>query len=247
MVYLFLNHQKADKMNIENSIAIVTGGNSGLGKATAETLIKKGATVIITGRDKEKTAKVAQEIGAVPFDCDVTKDKEIDALYAFVEKQYKRLDILINNAGIGIKKPLVELTRADLENVYQVNVFGAAMVAQGAAKIFKKQQSGNLVNIASTASLKGYPTGSIYASSKFALRGMTQCWQGELRRDNIRVIQINPSEVPTAFGDEENRTERALEDGKLTPQEIADTIISTLELDARGYIPEVAVHATNPF
>lgn len=234
-------------MELKNSIAIVTGGNSGLGKATAETLIQKGATVIITGRDKAKTAKVAQEIGAVPFDCDVTKDAEIDALYAFVEKEYGRLDILINNAGIGIKKPLVELTRADLENVYQVNVFGAAMVAQGAAKIFKKQQSGNLVNIASTASLKGYPTGSIYASSKFALRGMTQCWQGELRRDNIRVIQINPSEVPTAFGDEENRTERPLEENKLTPQEIADTIISTLELDARGYIPEVAVHATNPF
>ncbi len=234
-------------MEIKNSIAIVTGGNSGLGKATAKTLIQKGSTVIITGRDKAKTAKVAQEIGAVPFDCDVTKDAEIDALYAFVEKEYGRLDILINNAGIGIKKPLVELTRADLEKVYQVNVFGAAMVAQGAAKIFKKQQSGNLVNIASTASLKGYPTGSIYASSKFALRGMTQCWQGELRRDNIRVIQINPSEVPTAFGDEENRTERPLEKNKLTPQEIADTIISTLELDARGYIPEVGVHATNPF
>ena len=234
-------------MEIKNSIAIVTGGNSGLGKATAETLIKKGATVIITGRDKTKTAKVAKEIGAVPFDCDVTKDAEIDALYAFVEKEYGKLDILINNAGIGIKKPLVELTREDLELVYQVNVFGAAMVAQGAAKIFKKQQSGNIVNIASTSALKGSPNGTIYSSSKFALRGMTQCWQGELRRDNIRVIQINPSEVPTAFGDEENRTERQLEDGKLTPQEIADIILSTLELNSRGFIPEVAVHATNPF
>lgn len=234
-------------MEVKNSIAIVTGGNSGLGKATAETLIKKGATVIITGRDKDKTAKIANEIGAVPFDCDVTKDEEIDALYSFVESEYGQLDILINNAGIGIKKTLVDLTREELEKVYQVNVFGAAMVAQGAAKLFKKQQSGNLVNIASTASLKGYPTGSIYASSKFALRGMTQCWQGELRRDNVRVIQINPSEVPTAFGDEESRVERPLEDNKLTPQEIADTIISTLELDSRGYIPEVAVHATNPF
>lgn len=234
-------------MEIKNSIAIVTGGNSGLGKATAETLIQKGATVIITGRDKVKTATVAKEIGAVPFDCDVTQDEEIDALYAFIEKEYNRLDILINNAGIGIKKPLVEITREELEKVYQVNVFGAAMVAQGAAKIFKKQQTGNLVNIASTASLKGYPTGSIYASSKFALRGMTQCWQGELRKDNIRVIQINPSEVPTAFGDEENRKERPIEENKLTPQEIADTIISTLEMDSRGYIPEVAVHATNPF
>src|SRR5690554_7123255 len=72
------------------------------------------------------------------------------------------------------------------------------MVAQGASKLFVKQNYGNIINIASTASLKGYPTGSIYASSKFALRGMTQCWQGELRKNNIRVIQVNPSEVPTA-------------------------------------------------
>jgi 3-oxoacyl-[acyl-carrier protein] reductase len=121
------------------------------------------------------------------------------------------------------------------------------MVAKGALPFFLKQQSGNIVNIASTASLKGFPGGSIYASSKFALRGLTQCWQGELRKDNIRVIQVSPSEVPTAFGDEENREEKPLEKNKLAPEDIAHTIVSALEMENRGYIPEVTVHATNPF
>lgn len=234
-------------MDLKDKIALVTGGNSGLGKATAKLLIQEGAVVIITGRDHNKTQEVAEEIGSIPFKCDVTNDNEINALYTFISEEYGKLDILINNAGIGKRRELTELTREDMKEIYEVNVFGAAMVAQGAAKIFKKQQSGDIVNIASTASLKGYPTGSIYCSSKFALRGMTQCWQGELRRDNIRVIQVNPSEVPTAFGDEENREERPLEDNKLRPLEIAHTIVSTLKMDNRGYIPEVTVHATNPF
>lgn len=234
-------------MTIKNSIALVTGGNSGLGKATAHLLIQKGAKVIITGRDQDKTEQVATAIGAIPFHCDVTSDEQIDALYAFIDKEFGRLDILINNAGIGVRTPLGKITREDMRKTYEINVFGATMVAQGALPFFIKQQGGNIVNIASTASLKGYPTGSIYASSKFALRGLTQCWQAELRKDNIRVIQVNPSEVPTAFGNEETREERPLAENKLTPEEIAHTILSTLEMDNRGYIPEVTVHATNPF
>lgn len=234
-------------MELKDKIILITGGNSGLGKATAKHLIKEGSVVIITGRDHAKTERVAQNIGAVPFKCDVTNDDEITALFNFIQDEYGKLDVLVNNAGIGKRRELTELTREDLKEIYEVNVFGAAMVAQGAAKIFKKQQRGDIINIASTASLKGYPTGSIYCSSKFALRGMTQCWQGELRRDNVRVIQVNPSEVPTAFGDEENREERPLEENKLRPDEIAHTIICTLKMDDRGYIPEVTVHATNPF
>lgn len=234
-------------MELKNTIALVTGGNSGLGKATAVALINQGCQVIITGRDHSKTKRVADEIGATPFDCDVTRDEDIDQMYDFIRNEFGRLDILINNAGIGKRAELTELSREDLKEIYEVNVFGATMVAKGAAQLFKEQQSGNIVNVASTASLKGYATGSIYCSSKFALRGLTQCWQAELRRDNIRVIQVNPSEVPTAFGDEANREERPLEDNKLRPEEIAHTIVCALKMDSRGYIPEVSVHATNPF
>ncbi|MDX1652507.1 MAG: SDR family oxidoreductase [Brumimicrobium sp.] len=234
-------------MNLKNKIVLITGGNSGLGKATAELMIEKGAKVIITGRDYEKSKEVAKNIGALPYACDVTDDEQIDDLYKFIMEEFGRLDILINNAGIGGHYPLTEISREEMKRTYEVNVFGATMVARGAALIFKEQQNGNIVNVASTASLKGYANGSIYSSSKFALRGLTQCWQAELRKHNVRVIQINPSEVPTAFGNEETRKEKPLEENKLSPREIAHTIVSSLEMDNRGYIPEVTVHATNPF
>ncbi|MCB0476907.1 MAG: SDR family oxidoreductase [Crocinitomicaceae bacterium] len=233
-------------MKLADAVILITGGNSGLGKSMAENLIKKGSQVIITGRDAAKTEKVAHDLGCDFFHADVANDSDIEKTYAYVLNKYDKLDVLINNAGIGGWSPIETLTREQMRKVYEVNVFGAAMMAAGATKIFKKQNYGNIVNIASTASLKGYKNGTIYSSSKFALRSMSQCWQAELRPYNVRVIQINPSEVPTAFGSE-SRDERPLEENKLSPQEIAHAVVSALEMDDRGFIPEVTVHATNPF
>lgn len=233
-------------MNLIDKVFIITGGSSGLGKAFAHELKINFADVVITGRDKDKLKKVAEELGCSYFHADVTKDEDIDALIDFTLKKYNRLDGLINNAGIGGWSPIEELTREKMREVYEVNVFGAAIMGAKVAEIFKNQKFGTIVNIASTASLKGYKNGSIYASSKFALRGLTQCWQAELRPFNIRVIQINPSEVPTAFG-ASDRVERELEENKLSPKEIADVLISSLKMDERGFVPEVSVFATNPF
>ncbi len=231
---------------MKDNIYIVTGGSSGLGKAMAEALIRNEAKVVITGRDKEKLAVVAKEIGAEPFHADAKNDNEIEALYDHVQQKYGKLDGLINNAGIGDWALIDEMDREKMRNVFEVNVFGASMMAAHAAKMFKKQNYGDIVNIASTASQKGFKNGSIYAASKFALRGLSQCWQAELRPHNVRVMQINPSEVPTAFS-QENREERALEPNKLTPVEIADAMVGALKMDRRGFIPELSVFATNPF
>ena len=108
------------------------------------------------------------------------------------------------------------------------------------------QQHGTIINIGSSAATSGFPSGSVYSSSKFALRGLTECWRHELRRDNIRVILVNPSEVTTAFNDK-NRTEREVQDNKLRPSEISHVIISAIQMDDRGFIPELNVWATNPF
>lgn len=233
-------------MELKDKVYIVTGGSSGLGKAMAEALINEGAKVVITGRDENKLNEVANAISAIPFHADVVKDEEIEALYKFVDEKFDKLDGVINNAGIAGWSEVDALKREDLQKVFDVNVFGAAIVAAHAAKRFKKQNYGDIVNIASTASQKGFKMGSIYAASKFALRGMSQSWQAELRPFNVRVIQINPSEVPTAFN-VENRSERTQEPNKLSPKEIADVAIASLKMDSRGFIPEVSVFATNPF
>jgi len=233
-------------MNLKDKTYIVTGGSSGLGKAMAVSLKNEGAKVVITGRDQSKLDTVASEIGVQGFHADVNNDADIEALYGWVKDNFGKLDGLINNAGIGDWAELDQMSREKMKNVFETNVFGATMMASHAARIFKDQKYGDIVNIASTASLKGYKMGSIYAASKFALRGLSQCWQAELRPYNVRVIQINPSEVPTAFA-KVDRVEKPLEDNKLTPKEIADTMVAALIMDRRGFIPEVSVFATNPF
>ena len=234
-------------MKIENSSFLLTGGSAGIGKATAKKLIEYGGKVAITGRDKGKLMSVAEEMGAFPIHADVSKPDDIEMTFNTFNKEFDKLDCLINNAGIGgMRAELTDLEWDTFVKIYSVNVFGAAMMAKKAALIFKKQNYGNIVNIASTAAVKGYPTGTVYSSSKFALRGMTECWRTELRKYNVRVILINPSEVVTAFGDP-NRIERKEVSKKLRSEEIAHTIVSTLEMDDRGFIPEVTIWATNPF
>lgn len=234
-------------MIIKDSTFLVTGGSAGIGKATAKLLVEKGGKVAITGRDKSKLEKVAKEIGAFPIHADVAVESDVHKTYELFLKQFGKLDCLINNAGIGDAwNEITELDMKSFHRVYDVNVFGAALMASEAAKLFKKQISGNIINIASTAGTKGFANGTVYASSKFALRGMTQCWQAELRKYNVRVILVNPSEVTTAFG-YNDRNEKPEVKNKLRPLEIAHTIVSTLEMDDRGFIPEVTVWATNPF
>lgn len=233
-------------MKLDNANILITGGTLGIGHATAELLLKHGANVAITGRDEKRTHKAARALGAFPITADVADPGDVRHTFSTFMNEFGKLDVLINNAGIGLNKPLDELTMEDFEKIYRVNVFGAAMMAAAAAKIFKKQHYGNIINIGSTAATKGYEGGSVYASSKAALRSMTQSWQAELRRYNVRVMLINPSEVTTAFG-KEDREERPSEQNKLRGNEIAWAIKSALEMDKRGFIPELAVWATNPF
>ena len=233
-------------MKIEGSRILVTGGSSGIGKETARMLVDKGAKVLITGRDETKTREVAKEIGAMALAADISTEEGIDQTFEAVEKQLGGLDVLINNAGIGRFGELTEITLKDFEDVFSTNVYGAALAAQKAARIFKEQKRGNIINIASSAGVKGFSHGTVYAASKFALRGMTECWRAELRPYNVRVILVNPSEVTTAFN-QPGRKEREEVPNKLRPTEIAHSIVSALEMDDRGFITELSVWATNPF
>jgi len=232
-------------MNLNGSRILITGGSSGIGKAAAQLLVEAGAKVAITGRDETKLNKVASEIGAIPVHFDVSDYSNIASNTKKVTDALGGIDVLVNNAGIGEFATLEDLKIEHFEKVYSTNVFGLTLLTQEVVKHFKAQNKGHIINIASTASLRGFAHGSVYASSKFALRGLTECWRAELRKNNIRVILVNPSLVTTAFNQAE-RLEREAQDDKLRPEEIAHTIKATLEMDDRGFIPEVTVWATNP-
>ncbi len=225
---------------------LITGGSSGIGKATAKELIIKGATVCITGRDKKKLMKVASNISAKSIHFDVSDYNIIESKILEVKNMMNGIDVLVNNAGIGEFSKIEDIDINQFQNVFSTNVFGLTMVTQNVVKIFREQQSGTIINIGSTAALNGFASGSVYSSSKFALRGLTSCWKQELRRDNIQVTLINPSEVTTAFNNK-SRVERSEEKNKLRPRDVAHAIVSAIAMDNRGFIPELDIWATNPF
>jgi 3-oxoacyl-[acyl-carrier protein] reductase len=225
---------------------LITGGSSGIGKATAKELVQRGAVVCITGRDKQKLDQVAGEINAIPIHLDVTKYNAIAVKVLDAFHSMSGIDVLVNNAGIGEFSKLEDVKVAQFERVFSTNVYGLTMLTQEVVKFFKTQQHGTIINIGSTAATNGFSSGSVYCASKFALRVLTACWRQELRQDNIRVMLINPSEVTTAFN-VKSRKERDEEANKLTPKEVSHAIISAIKMDKRGFVPELNIWATNPF
>ena len=234
-------------MELKNKNILLTGGSSGIGKKTANMLVEKGANVLITGRSFDKIENVKQKIGVQGVSFDIS---DLENISAKTEECVKllggRIDVLINNAGIGDFGPVDEINMTSFLEVFNTNVFGLALLTKELVPIMKKQNQGTIINIGSSASIRGFKNGSIYAASKFALRALSQCWQAELRPYNIRVCQVNPSEVTTAFAQKDRRERREL-DHKLSPTEIAHTIISIIEMRNKGFVPEVNIWATNPF
>ena len=232
-------------MDLKNAVALITGGGSGIGRGIAQSLAASGARVAITGRNQAKLTETARALGVHPIQADVTNEADVERTYREALREFGHLDILVNNAGAGVFKSLVEFDRASFDSVFATNVTGAMLMAREAAKHFIARKSGNIVNIASTAALRGAPNGTAYYASKFALRGMTECWRGELRRYNIRVFLVNPSEVITNFGaaagfeQKDNPT-------KLRPEDIAHMVKAALEMDNRGFTPEMSIFASNP-
>jgi 3-oxoacyl-[acyl-carrier protein] reductase len=216
-------------MNLKNAVALITGGSSGIGRAVAHSLAASGARVAITGRDQARLEKTARELGAHPIHADVAVEADVERTYRDVLQQFGDLDILVNNAGVGVFKNLVDFERKEFEAVFATNVTGAMLMAREAARHFVKRQRGNIVNIASTA----------------ALRGMTECWRAELRQHNVRVFLVNPSEVLTNFYPTAGLSQKENET-KLRAEEIAHVVKTLLEMDDRGFAPEVSIFATNP-
>ncbi|MFN2442431.1 MAG: SDR family oxidoreductase [Thermoanaerobaculia bacterium] len=233
-------------MKLDQARVLVTGGSSGIGLEVARDLVARGAAVAICGRDGKRLEAAAEDTGAIPIEADVSLETDVERLVAEAHEQLGGLNVLVNNAGFGSFSELTALDVADMDSIWATNVRGAMLVARQCARSFIRDGvRGNIINVASTAGQRGFAGGTAYVASKFALRGMTECWRAELRKHDIRVMLVNPSEVQTEFfsvaGGARKPSER-----KLRPLEIAHAVSSMLEMDDRGFITDLTVWATNP-
>jgi 3-oxoacyl-[acyl-carrier protein] reductase len=233
-------------VDLKNAAVLVTGGSCGIGLETARILRQRGARVAMCARHKEMLEAAAKEVDALPIVADVSKEDDVQRMIGEVVKEFSDYNVLINNAGFGAFAPLVELTSDEFFRVWQTNVLGAMVVARESAKHFIGRSYGNIVNLSSTAGQRGFANGTAYCASKFAVQAMTECWRAELRQHNIRVMQVNPSEVLTSFGDDEDSQGKADNPSKLHAQDIAQLIASMLEIDDRGFVTDSTIWATNP-
>lgn len=231
-------------MKLDEAKVLITGGGTGIGLETARVLCAEGAQVAISGRREEILNDAAAELGCTALPADVSREDQVVTMVASAIEALGGLNVLINNAAFGYRAALVELDAERFREVHATNVLGAALVARECARHFVAHGGGNIINVGSTAGSKGYPNGSAYASSKFALTGLTECWRSELRQHDVRVMQVNPSEVQTPFG---GRDMSAPENPtKLRSEEVAHVIRAMLEMDDRGFITDATIFATNP-
>lgn len=233
-------------MDIKGQKVLITGGSAGIGYATAAALLERGCKVVINGRDEVRLAEAAEKLGCGHAAGDVGAEADAKRVVAAAVAEMGGIDVLVNNAGFGRFAMLLETEAADMEAVWRTNVLGAMFMAREVAKHLVEQRSGTIINISSTAGTKGFPGGTAYSSSKFALKAMTECWREELRREDVRVLQINPSEVITEFASRSGRTQES-NPKKLQAEDIAQVIASVLEMPARALVTEQTVIATNPF
>jgi 3-oxoacyl-[acyl-carrier protein] reductase len=233
-------------MELTNARVLITGGSQGIGLETARLLSSKGALVAICGRNKAVLERAAEETGAIAIQADVSKEDQVVELIRRVCGEWEDYNVLINNAGYGYFDLLENIDIQKFKKLLDTNLIGATLCARESANHFIKRKYGNIINIASTAARSGFPNGTAYCASKFALTALTECWRYELRKYNIRVMQINPSEVQTNFVINSGREARAFNETKLQAGEIAHGIASMLEMNDRGFITDLTIFATNP-
>jgi 3-oxoacyl-[acyl-carrier protein] reductase len=231
-------------LNLANKVAIVTGATKGIGRAIAESLINAGARVAITARNEAEIAGAVEELGAAAgYVCDVRNYDQVKSVFAKVSNELGGVDILINNAGIGIFATVESMSVDDFRAVLETNVFGVFYCCHEAIPLMKQRGGGYIINISSLAGTNAHPEMAAYNASKFGLNGFSEALMQEVRHDGIKVSYIMPGSVNTAFGGDEPSDQKSWQ---LQPEDIARVVIDLLEFPERSLPSRVEIRPARP-
>lgn len=230
--------------------ALVTGAGKGIGRAVAFALAQEGVNVALLARTESQLQAVAQEIQALGvkatiITADIADRTAVEAAVAQAETELGTIDILINNAGIGTFAKLVDMAPEEWEKIVQVNLFGTYYATRAVLPGMIARETGDIINIASTAGQRGAATTSAYSASKFAVLGLTESLMQEVRKHNIRVSALTPSTVATELAISNKLTD-GNPDRVMQPEDLAEFIVSQLKLNRRIFIKEAGMWSTNP-
>lgn len=237
-------------MTLQDKVAVVTGASSGLGLSLTQTLVEQGLQVFGLARSIDRMEAQRDEIGDSyhPIQCDVRDVEQVDAAFESILAETGRLDVLINNAGLGRYAKVVELTVEDWDVQMETNLRGVFLCSRAAIPPMKAQNAetgfgGYIINVASIAGLLGNPNLAAYNASKFGVRGFSEALMKEVRDDGIKVTCIYPGSIETGFS---TVTSTAASTNKMLPDDIAATVVHLLETRDNYLISELVMRPLRP-
>ena len=236
--------------SIAGKNALVTGAGKGIGRAVAIALAHEGVHVALLARTETQLREVAAEIEAlgvkaVVLAADIADRAAVEAAVAQANEALGTIDILINNAGIGTFAKLVDMAPAEWERIIQVNLLGTYYATRAVLPGMIARETGDIINVASTAGQRGAATTSAYSASKFAMLGLTESLMQEVRKHNIRVSALTPSTVATELAISNHLTD-GNPDKVMQPEDLAEFMVAQLKLNRRIFIKEAGMWSTNP-
>lgn len=237
-------------MDLKGKIAIITGASKGIGRQTALDMAKAGAKVAISARNKKLLDELAAEIAGTGgesfvFAGDMSNEDEIITFVQQTADTFGKIDILINNAGIGHFHNVAEMTTKHWDDMFDLNVRGLFIITREALPHLRLANESIIVNVASLAGKNAFATGAGYAATKHALLGFSKCLMLEERKNGVRVIAICPGSVTTNFADHQPGL-LAPDKKALKPDDISDTIIHAIQMPQRAMISEIDIRPSNP-
>lgn len=227
----------------KGKVAIVTGGNRGIGRGIAEALAKEGLVVALTARRLEEAERAAMEIGSARgYACDVRRHADVRALFEAVERELGGVDVLVNNAGVGFFGPVETMSLDDWHAVIETNVNGVFYCTKEALPRMRARGGGYVFNVSSLAGRNAFPGGGAYCASKHALNGFSEVLFQEVRHDGIRVTYLMPGSVATDFG----RGAAEKQDWALQPADVGEMVVDLLRTSPRALHSRVEMRPARP-
>jgi 3-oxoacyl-[acyl-carrier protein] reductase len=232
--------KKSSPSRLRGKIALITGGSRGIGRAIARALAKEGCNLVITGRSESSLNKAAAEIGrkVTPIVCDVRDPAAVDHLYASAKRRFGRLDILINNAGVGhANLSVADLPVESWREVIDTNLTGMFLVTQAALPLMKR--GGAIVNNLSIAAKRVFPGSAAYNASKHGALGFTNTLREELRKRDIRVIALIAGATDSAIW--KTLWPQAPRKKMMSSATVAQAVVDALTLPEDGTVEEIVI------